>query len=523
MTLPGPSSHHRIAACVTSEALPHARSTSEASARGDAVHDFLASCVTLGKERALEAVPPEHQETVERIPLDRLPPLDPTHYAAEVSFGFNLATGECRELGRGLTREEAHARAKSGEMVGTADLVGLVGDAVLVFDWKSGRGHVDRADVNWQVRDYCLMAARCYGRERAVGSIVRVLDDGVWYDSTELDALELGAHEAELRSLMDERARVIALPPAERPQLHEGVWCRYCPALPFCPAKQQLVATLAAAPGQLEAQTLELTPERAGKAWERIQAAEQLLERLRAVLKDYARTQPFSVGDGSVVEEVTEHRETLVAARAREALEKHFGPTLGGAVYSESAKPKVELTKVALRDALRKVVLPTLPKEKAKITALERETLEVLRTRGAVSVATFTHVKEHKGELPAKPPPAEPPAAALEPPKPPPEQWKALSPEGRIDYGRTGDMAAAVAAEAKRRAERDARIAACAGVHQWGRMGECLRCGVKKPPMDEHVDVSSGHPVRMGVKLCSCAREAKPCVDAQQAAAGGAP
>jgi hypothetical protein len=397
MSLPGPSSLGRVAACPTSEALPHARSSNLFTKRGDVVHKFLADCAQVGRDVALLSADPEHVDALEIIPFDRLPPLEAHRYAVEVSFALNIATGDARELGRELERDAARAMAKPGEMVGTADLVGLTVESVVIHDWKSGRGHVDRADVNWQTKTYALAAARTYGRDRAIGSIIRVLDDGtVWYDYFDMDALDLDAHEAALRALMAERDRVLALAPEDRPALHEGEHCRYCPALRFCPAKQVLLQAVVADDKPLSLEVVELTPERAAAAWAKLQRAEQLIELLKATVKDFARQTPVPTGDGFVLEEIEESKETIVPGRAVHALVKHFGDQMGGVVYGESVEQKTTLTKTKLKAALSKFVLPTLPKEKAKLAPVERETLEVLRKNGAVSVSSYRHVKEHK-------------------------------------------------------------------------------------------------------------------------------
>lgn len=395
MTLPGPSSLGRIAACPSSEALPHVRSSSQHTERGDVVHAFLATCVFAGRERALELAPEEYREALEAIPMDRLPPLDPRHSAAEVSFALDIQRGTAREAGRNLKREEARALARAGEMIGTADLVGLTATDVVVHDWKSGRGHVDRAQVNWQVKTYALMAARCYGLTAARASIVRVLDDGgVWYDTVEMDALDLDAHEAELRALMELAAQVKDVAPEHRPPLHEGSHCRHCPALPFCPAKMTLLTT-AFAPGEPLAAVAEgLTAERAASAWAKIETAEKLLERLKAIVKDFARQAPFPTSDGYVVGEVTKHREAIIPARAKGPLEHHLGAQLGGVVYSESVETETAITKARLKSALGKYVLPTIPN--GKITHVEKDILDVLRKSGAISVSSFKTVEEHK-------------------------------------------------------------------------------------------------------------------------------
>lgn len=402
--LPSPSQHERVSECITSEALPHARSTSEASQAGTAMHAFLANVVNHGKDKALEMADPEDREAFEAIPLDRLPDLDASQYVAEVSFALNIATGEAREIGRNLERAEAQSLAKPGEMVGTADLAGVTPDTFVCFDWKRGIGnHVSRAEVNKQMRAYLLQGARTYHREKAIGFIVRMPEGGdPWFDRVEMDAFDLDSHEVELRELMAERQRVLALPAAERPPLHEGPWCRYCPALAYCPAKVTLLATTF--DGDLGELAVELTPERAARAWGKINQAEKLLERLKAIVKDYGRQSPFPTEEGYEVGEVTKHRETLVPERAQRVLKEYLDEQMGSVIYAEAVEVKAELTKTALKAAVRKHLLPTLPKERQKITTVQRDVEEALRKGGAVSVSSFKCVEEHKVEkaLPAE-------------------------------------------------------------------------------------------------------------------------
>lgn len=392
MNLPGPSSLGRISACITSETLPHVASSSPASKRGTVIHKFLADCVNAGRDAALIAAEPEFHEVLEAIPVDLLPALDSKAHAAELSLAYNIMTGQAREIGRGMSRDEARAQAKENEMVGSMDLAGLNPQAFVLYDWKTGRSHIDKAEINWQVRTYALMGARAYGLDAAEGAIVRLLDDGeVWHDRLEMDALDLANHESELKKLMMAWGMVQVAPKDTLPPLHEGPHCRFCPALPHCPAKMALLKT--AFDGDLSEYTAELTPERAAKAWAKLETASELVERLKYIVKDYARRSPFPTSEGYLVGEVTEHRETIVPARAREALEKAYGQ-VGGAVYSESVEVKEVLTKAALKSSLRKLVLPNMPG--GKISYLEKEALEALRKNGAVSVSSFKAVKEHR-------------------------------------------------------------------------------------------------------------------------------
>jgi CRISPR/Cas system-associated exonuclease Cas4 (RecB family) len=418
--LPGPSQLHRVAACVGSEVLPHAGSISRPASRGHIIHAFLAAVSAVGREQALLAVPPEDREACEAIPVQELPAFQPEAYAPEVSFAYDATKDTARETGRGLERDAARAAARDGEMPMTADVVGLTADAVVVYDYKTGWGHVDRPAVNWQVRTYALAAARAYGKEHAVVGIIRVLDGGtIWWDRAEMDALDLDAHAAELRQLLARRKLAILAHQEKQvlPKLVEGEHCRYCPALPYCPAKvkllQEAIALRPDAPPDLEREvSAALTPETAASAWRKLEQAQKLIERLQAVVKDYARQHPVPLGDGYVLGEVTKARESIVAERAQEVLRQRFGDQIGGVVYSESVEVKTAVTKSALKSALNKYVLPTLPKPEAKITLLMRSVEDALRQRGAMSVASFKCVEEHKPKALAESnAPAEQPAA----------------------------------------------------------------------------------------------------------------
>src|SRR5690606_22670936 len=89
---------------------------------------------------------------------------------------------------------------------GTADVVGISGESIVVVDYKSGRlARRTRAQDTLQLRFYALAAARSYGASRATIALVHILEDGgVWWDVAELDALDLDEVASDLRSLLTE-------------------------------------------------------------------------------------------------------------------------------------------------------------------------------------------------------------------------------------------------------------------------------------------------------------------------------
>ena len=224
------------------------------------------------------------------------------------------------------------------------------------------------------------------------------------------------------------------------------------------------------------------TPQRASTAWIRVEAAEKLLERLKAILKEYARQQPFETVNGYIVEEIDETKEEIVATRAKAALERYLGEQLGGVVFSQSVETKTKLTKSALKSNLTKYILPTLPKEKQKITHVERDTLEALREAGAVSVTSYKHVKEHKAEKKEEPKKLLAQASAE---KTNAEKWDGMTPDGRLEYGLGKPIDQAVNDDEARKKARDEKIRACElseKGHKFSRMGRCFECNAPKPP-----------------------------------------
>jgi len=394
-----PSSLGRAAACIRSEAMPHAYEESPFARKGTVGHKFLADCLEHGRDLALGMVEdPADIEWLAMLPLERLPAFHPQSYAPEVALAYDPKTRTCRELGRNISREEAHRRKKHDwEIVGILDICGQTAFSAVVHDYKLGWGYVEPAEVNWQLRTYGLMAARWLQLNECDYSVIRARDNGqTWSDVAHMDELDLLAHEEALADLLERRESIRAITRAGQweklPALVEGRHCRYCPAKFACPAKVAGVVQVVREPQ--EVLPANLTPELAASAWRKIRAAQKTLERFEAVIREYARTEPVPLGDGEWLAEKATPKETIVPERAREALVRQYGQ-LGTAVYGEASETETSITKKAFRAALKKLVLPTLPPDHQKITWLERDALKLLREAGAISVVVTKCVTEH--------------------------------------------------------------------------------------------------------------------------------
>lgn len=405
-----PSSLGRVAACVRSEAMPHASSSSPFATRGTIAHKFLADCLEVGKELALGLVEdPSDIGWLDAIDVERLPAFHPEAYSAEISFAYHPGTRTARELGRNIGRTEARRLATPEELVGSVDVGGYTDELAVVGDYKTGHGYVEPAEINWQLKTYALMMARCYQKSGAFFSVIRVLDSGfIWYDSAQMDEIELLDHEDRLIDLLRYRERIQGLARAgkwsELPAFAEGKHCKYCPARWACPVKTNAPLRLL---GVLAGGAQQMNPELGGLAWKEVRNRELEIERVRSILIDYARTTPLPLGDGEVLGERLTPKESIVPEKARLVLERQYGP-LGSAVAGEATERKDSMSKERFRNAVRKLILPTLPKEDRKITHVERLLHGLLREAGAMSVRVDRSVVEHV------PPKAEPGAAAAE-------------------------------------------------------------------------------------------------------------
>lgn len=379
------SALERILLCPPSALLPQVGVELEAGRRGTAIHEYLASVPVLGRDVALEQVSPEYRDVCASVDLERLP-MDPDAWTAEVGLAYDPDEDAARELGRGLNRN--YSGLRGGEIPGTADIIGLSPESVVVLDVKTGRiARKSRASESQQLRFYALAAARAYGRTSATIGLIHVLEDGgVWWDTAELDALDLDEVASDLRTLLTELAVEQArMDAGEVPRTVEGSHCTYCPALPHCPSRMKLAATLAT--GSEDASPV-LTLETAPLVLERLEAIESVAKRVRESLELYARQQPIPLPSGEVFGPVPLERESIDPAKGALVLAQAFSER----VALDSIESKQTITKTRLKAALKHHAHET----GAKVSQLERQALEALRSGGAIQTTTTHPVRRHK-------------------------------------------------------------------------------------------------------------------------------
>lgn len=399
-SLPTPSALERAVNCVVSEALPHVQTTTEGATFGQHLHRFLQDVPELGMEVALERASEEHREAFAKVDLSRLPASAPETYRPEMAFAYDLDTHVARVLA--TVKDRQYSGLAETEIAGTVDTHAVLDDSVVVYDYKSNWAPAAAPADNWQLKAYALMVARATGRRRARIGIIRVPEHGdPFFRVDELDEAALDAFEVELCGVLERvlitRAEAELLGPERLLATHEGPWCRYCPALPYCPSKTGQLRAVLATPEEAERGLLEaLDDKKVALAWSRVEAARKLLDRVHDVLVKYVDQRPAGVPmpNGTVLARVERKRESVVGSVVYTVLAETYGQDV-----AEAAAPVVpesrEATKKSIESALR-IAQQRIPG--AKITKLKETALEAIRVAGGVSSKEWTEVDEVKPE-----------------------------------------------------------------------------------------------------------------------------
>lgn len=383
---------NRIAACPASAVLQQVEHTSDDAARGIAIHRFLEQCAQVGRDAALAEVSESVRATCEAIDVASLPIGEP--YQAEVALAFDPVTRTARVISAGKGRN--YGGRKTGEIVGTADVVGVVDGRVYVADYKTGYAHdlhSPPAARSLQLRFLALAACHSYGFASAVVELIHIREDGsTWRDRAELDSFDLDAFSVELRRIAERVEKARQTP---NPTVYDGPHCRYCPAFAACPKNTALAVRIASEPGELvEEIRRSLTPERAAKAYTLATQAKRLLDEVLGSIYAYAtEAGGIDLGDGLVLGPTETKRETVDGRSAFAALSTLHGPEVAMAAV------KLDTSKAAIERALRGIAdSKRAAGEKVTLKALREEVLERVRESGGITEKVTQTVKVYKKE-----------------------------------------------------------------------------------------------------------------------------
>ena len=319
---PGPLTASRLdlaAKCPGSFALGHVQTESPAAGKGTEIHAFIETLLSEGLLEPQALTDPEARRVCER-----LDPKEVFRIAAARSLAGEDAEEEDHEEGKLLVENalalspdagEAlalpegggyrdYSEAPEGYVCGTADVIAVFWDHVLITDWKSGGEVLPAPERNLQLRFHALAAALAYRVGRTTVQLAYIDGEGrITVSSFEFSEEDLAGIAAEIRGIVEriERAR------RGRPGFRVGSHCRYCPAFASCPAQA------GAAQALLEEKLEELTPEKAAEAWRRLLAMEAATKKVRKALGDYAENRGgVPLEDGRELRLVESRRDTIL-------------------------------------------------------------------------------------------------------------------------------------------------------------------------------------------------------------------
>lgn len=365
--------------------------------RGQALHQYLCDVVMRGEQEALAAVPEAFLEEVRAIDLASLPHADPAAWAVEVAYAYNPTTDTARELHRGGGRD--YSSVSEDELPGTADVVGVQGDEVVVLDVKTGRKELEEPREALQLLALALSASRAYGRSRALVGWIRLRDGVPRYEHARLSAEDLSGWVRERVTRVFDADRLARLQwdmAPESVELTVGPHCTWCDAYSRCPAQSQLAREVTRAALGESTLPLEVPEERRPDFYRWVTAIGVLHRKLEEHLEGLAREKPIPVGGGKVLGPKTEVKEFLNPTITREVLSE-VAPALVSEVVTEETK--LSASKTALSKAAQQH-LPAGKTTKGYVTEL----MKLLRARGATYAVESNSVKVYKpqqAKLPA--------------------------------------------------------------------------------------------------------------------------
>lgn len=273
----------------------------------------------------------------------------PTWRRTELRLALHVESGK--------VAEREHGDYRKGEVSGSADLVQLEGEALVVRDWKSGFVHVP-VRGNRQLELYALACSRYFGIEQLRVEIATVDEGGVKLEHVTLDAFDLARIAGWSRLFFGG----LGGPEEPRPGPH----CRegYCPILAACPATTTALATIqrsaemAYPPALSKGQELDESPkpypltveieshEQAAEVHRRLKLVTEATRQIRAAVDEYVRAHgPVPLeGDRvlAVVEQPGKERVDLGVDGAWSVVQHHLGAHAEEAVELSTSKKALE-------------------------------------------------------------------------------------------------------------------------------------------------------------------------------------
>lgn len=317
------SAAERVEQCPASAVLPKVLTESDDADRGRQGHTFLARRLGGASEQAaLEGVHEKLHPTCRGIRLDVIT-AGLRHVRAEVAYAIDTRDDTVRELGVNIDRAyDAYPVTKSLHVVpGTLDLEGerKFDDVPSVTDWKFGFQDVTPCGENPQLMAEARARQLATDAPWVEARIGYVRPSGyVHFDRARFSRLQLDDWADRQRATIERVGEAqTAMTKRRKLTVHEGDWCRYCPARPACPAMVSLARHMGRKTKGVRERVRAMTPDELGRAWLEAKKMGRLVDEIIDHLKMMA---PFPTTPGKEVREVPYDRRVFREERALELL-----------------------------------------------------------------------------------------------------------------------------------------------------------------------------------------------------------
>lgn len=384
--IPTCSGLERALACPHSLTLPErATKQTDGMAYGNAAHKYLEN---LARRLAGHPNPPE---ALEGVPVEfhaRLLALDTTPLAALIEGADEVRCEQAMALrgGRGewlsLSGHRNYGDAtEDTHLYGTADLIIRRDEDILVLDWKTGWQDLPAPENSAQLSGLALMAVMADPGVVTAKVAYGIVTDDALLIQEPVSPVPL----LHLLGVVEDMRKDSAEP---RPGSH----CVGCKSFAFCKAQTALAASLGG--GELEKTgkliAVNLTPETASVAWDRLLLLKALCEEAESILKLYAESQPIPRPNGKELAAIEVTRETIDPDAAELILEPEI---FHGAVEMKRSITKTDIKKAV--DAYCKAH-PVEGETKSRAKAMFEAAIEDLRAGEAMKETYFFKVTERK-------------------------------------------------------------------------------------------------------------------------------
>lgn len=297
----------------------------------------------------------------------------------EAPIAFDCVSGRARELPAVAHRD--YSAARPTEIVGTADAV-LVGQSVIVADWKTGRGARDtRTKDTWQTLFLGLAFARSRGLDTITIALVHLEPGDYWIDWHTLDAFDLDDIEDTIRAMYAELSAAQQTP---KPGPHCS--SQWCPIRASCPATSATLARVNADAARFLPAVNDITsPEEAARVRVGLKLVDEAAKAWKVKLEEYLRTNgAVPIGDGKYLGIVEQSRDTVAITHEHaESLRK----LLGEEIALEAIE--VKTSRSAIEEACK-----ARQAKRGDGARQAEQAMQMLRERGAVRTSTFTKIDE---------------------------------------------------------------------------------------------------------------------------------